>query len=104
MWTAVRRGLNNLFLIVDQNGVQGSDTLDDVLPMDGIEDVFVDAGWDVYVDEDVDCGARAVGMPRIAFIQTVKGHGVSFMEHQPCCHSMWLDDEKFKLAEKELSA
>lgn len=103
MWTAVRNKLDNLCLIVDQNGVQGSDPVADVLPMCGIETVFDAAHWIVIPNAGRDWLPMSGNWPTVLFWPTVKGHGVSFMENKPCGHSMWLDDEKFATAEKELS-
>lgn len=129
---AVNLGLNNLVVIIDWNGIQGSGSVLDVSPatssLSGIpdrlgwEEALVD-GHDVYqiygallnfkmIDAVSISNPEKVykqgsfkgqSAPRIIFAQTVKGKGVSFMENQPAWHAKWLDDAHEKQAMEELA-
>lgn len=116
---AANLGLDNLVVIVDWNGIQGSGTVLDVSPATGrFPEVPERLGWEVrlvdghnvlllcqrfldyqtlrmpfdYETETIDIPAPKQAAPRIIFAQTVKGKGVSFMENDPAWHAKWLDD------------
>lgn len=123
--------LDNLVVIVDWNGIQGSGTVLDVSPATGrFPDVPGKLGWECVrvdghnvemllgacvqtdrifckaLDSDYVYGKNGIEVqkaPRIIFAQTVKGKGVSFMENDPAWHAKWLDDIHEAQAMEELA-
>lgn len=107
---AARFRLDNLTAIVDWNGIQGSDRLLDVLPMEHLSRVAETLEWDVMSVNGHDTDAitakllrpRTRGRPRLVMARTIKGRGVSFMEDDPAWHAQWLTDEQERQAMREL--
>lgn len=91
--------LSNLTVLIDQNGLQGFGTTQEVASMDGIESRVQGFGVPVSVIEGHDlealrsalCAPRAFG-PRVVVLRTIKGKGVSFMEHRMEWHYLPLSD------------
>lgn len=108
---ASRYNLNNLVVIMDNNKIQGSDFVDNVLPVKNVLGVAAKAaGWHV---EEIDghdtiniAGVLITGklynQPRFIIANTVKGRGVSYMEGQPKWHANWPPDDLIKQALEEL--
>jgi len=106
---ASRLQLNNLVVIVDNNGIQGSGFVNDILPViKSVSAVATAAGWEVL---EIDghstelCGIsfNSKGTPTLVIANTIKGKGVSFMENQPKWHSNWLAGELEEKALAELA-
>lgn len=92
---AGHHGLENLTVIVDYNRIQSLGTTDEVLRLDPFAEKWRTFGWQaVDVDghdaaalHDVLAGLPLVaGKPTCVVAHTVKGKGVSFMEHQLLWH------------------
>jgi transketolase len=87
--TASRRRDGRLHVIVDHNKIQSDTFVADVNDLGDLEAKFRAFGWDVARCDGHDlaalerwCGsASADGRPRALIADTVKGRGVSFMEH-----------------------
>ena len=82
-------GLDNLTLIVDRNGYQQTDAVDNVQPLDPLEDKFKAFGFETRtidghsLNEVADAfrWARSVtGKPQAIVARTIKGKGVSLLE------------------------
>ena len=110
---ASHNNLDNLVVIVDQNGLQIDGTVAEVGGIEPLDDKFRSFGFNVLkVDghsfEELDkafANARqAKGMPTAILMQTVKGKGVSFMENQVGWHGKATNDEEYKIAMAELEA
>ena len=82
------------------------------MELEPIQDKWESFGWDVFsvnghsITELMDAFEKTKeknGKPKIIIADTVKGKGVSLMEHQPKWH-YWqgMTDEQIKLARKEL--
>jgi transketolase len=128
---AANMGLDNLVVIVDWNGIQGSGAVKEISSAMGAFPLVPEAlGWECaqvdghdvemvngaclqqhrmrckalnsdYVYEKM--GFEEQKAPRIIFAQTVKGKGVSFMENSPAWHAKWLDDGFERQAREELA-
>ena len=106
------RKLDNLVVIVDNNGLQIDGKLEDVcspLPIDKKFEAFNFHVINVADGNDFDQlraafdEAKAVkGMPTAIVAHTVKGKGVSFMEDQVGWHGKAPNDEQYALAIEEL--
>ncbi|MCI6653099.1 MAG: transketolase [Ruminococcus sp.] len=110
---ASHNNLDNLVVIVDQNGLQIDGTVAEVGGIEPLDDKFRSFGFNVLkVDghsfEELDkafANARQTkGMPTAILMQTVKGKGVSFMENQVGWHGKATNDEEYKIAMAELEA
>lgn len=113
MLMAAQYLLDNLVVIVDWNGIQGSDFCEAVLPLNGNKLVYVAEtlgfradtvqGHDVMALRDFLDVPACGRLPYLVVAGTVKGKGVSFMEGQPKWHSNWLSPDLEKQALEELA-
>lgn len=106
------RKLDNLVMIVDNNGLQIDGDIADVCspyPIDKKFEAFNCHAINVEDGNDMDQlkaafdEARSVkGMPSVIILKTVKGKGVSFMENVASWHGVAPNDEQFQAAMEEL--
>ena len=109
---AGHRKLDNLVVIVDNNGLQIDGKIDDVCspyPIDKKFEAFNFHVINVADGNDFDQldaafkEAREVkGMPVAIVMKTVKGKGVSFMENQASWHGTAPNDEQYAVAMEDL--
>lgn len=109
---AGHRKLDNLVVIVDNNGLQIDGRLEDVCSPCPIDRKFEAFNFHVVCVEDGnDFGqlkaafeeARATkGMPTAIVMKTVKGKGVSYMENNAAWHGKAPNDEEYAAAMEEL--
>ncbi|MGY1456434.1 transketolase [Streptomyces sp. SS8] len=101
--------LGSLVAVVDRNGLQQEGPTEAVLALEPLREKWEAFGWDVeHVDGHApEALARSLaapdeGRPRVLIARTVKGKGVSFMEHDPAWHVGTVDDVQFRAALAEL--
>lgn len=108
---AGHRKLDNLVVIVDNNGLQIDGNVADVCSPYPIADKFGAFNFNVIeidghdFDQIADAFAQAKaykGKPTAIIAKTVKGKGVSFMENQASWHGSAPNDEQFEVAMKDL--
>ena len=109
---AGHRNLDNLVVIVDNNGLQIDGKIEDVCspyPIDKKFEAFnfylinVENGNDMDQLAAAFAEARTVkGMPTAIVMKTTKGKGVSFMENNAGWHGKAPNDEEFAIAMAEL--
>ncbi|MCC8067333.1 MAG: transketolase [Clostridiales bacterium] len=109
---AGHRKLDNLCVIVDNNGLQIDGKIEDVCspyPIDKKFEAFnfhvinVADGNDMQQLADAFAEAKTVkGMPTAIVMKTVKGKGVSFMEGQAGWHGKAPNDEEYAIAMADL--
>lgn len=108
---AKHRGLDNLTVLVDHNGLQGFGRVEEVAsPMLPLSRKFEAFGWDVTTVDGhsyVDLHAALIapcreGRTRAIILKTIKGHGVSFMEDKMEWHYLPMSDEQYKQAVREV--
>lgn len=109
---AAHNKLDNLTIIVDNNGLQIDGKVCDVCSPMPITDKFEAFGWHVItmnahdfddIERAFDEAEKISGKP-VAIIQTsVKGKGVSFMENQVSWHGAAPNAEQYALAMEELN-
>ena len=101
--------LDNLVAIIDNNGIQGSGFVEEILP---VIEVLIPtakaAGWEVleidgHNSEITEIDFRKALKPTLIVAKTIKGKGVSFMENSPEWHSNWLAGELEQQALEELA-
>lgn len=109
---AGHRNLDNLVVIVDNNGLQIDGKIEDVCspyPIDKKFEAFNFHVINVADGNDMDQlkaafdEAKATkGMPTAIIMKTVKGKGVSFMENQAGWHGKAPNDEEYAIAMADL--
>lgn len=109
---AGHRNLDNLIVIVDNNGLQIDGKIEDVCspyPIDKKFEAFNFHVINVENGNDMDqlaaafAEARTVkGMPTAIVMKTTKGKGVSFMENNAGWHGKAPNDEEFAIAMADL--
>lgn len=108
---AGHRKLDNLVLIVDNNGLQIDGNIQDVCSPYPIDKKFEAFNFHVINidghDFDQIRGAfqearQTKGMPTAIIAHTVKGKGVSFMENQASWHGTAPNDEQYEIAMEDL--
>ena len=109
---AVAKGLDNLIVMIDKNGLQGFGNTDEVLGVSadknkweamGFEVVEID-GHDVeeiYTQIDI-FKARKNGIPKLLIANTIKGKGVSYMENKLEWHYLPMKAEQYEMAKKDV--
>jgi len=105
---AVHNRLTNLTILVDENGLQGFGTTSAVALMGPLERRFRGFSDSIVSVDGHDHAAirealrgRGVG-PRIICLQTVKGHGVSFMENAMEWHYLPLNLTQYQTALQQI--
>ena len=110
---AAHYGLDNLTVIVDNNGLQIDGKVTEVCSPEPITDKFAAFGWHVITmnAHDFDDIERAfreaesvTGQPVAIIQRSVKGKGVSFMENQVGWHGTAPNQEQYQQAMAELTA
>lgn len=106
------RKLDNLAVIVDNNGQQLDGSVDEILPLSPLRDKWKSFGWNVIeinghrMDEILKAFEEAKvckGMPSVILAKTVKGKGVSFMENNNDFHGMAPTKDQYEKALRELA-
>ena len=111
--TAAHQKLDNLCGFLDYNRVQLDGFVDEIKQLDPLPEKWRAFGWHVVEIDGHDMGqiidaleemATITGKPQMIVANTIKGKGVSFMEHNPTFHGTAPNDEQFAIAMKELGA
>ena len=107
------RKLDNLCVIVDNNGLQIDGPVDEVNSPYPIAEKFKAFGWNVieicgHCFDEIDAAFNAAeefkGKPTAIIAKTVKGKGVSYMEDQVGWHGTAPKQEEYEKAMEELNA
>ena len=103
--------LDNLVAIVDFNKIQSLGPVESTLNLEPLADKWRAFGWHVLeVDghnlSQIESGLTGVpakpGLPTVLLAHTIKGKGVSFMEHSVAWHYRTAKGDDFALALREL--
>jgi transketolase len=109
---AIQNQLDNLFMLIDKNGLQGFDATDKVLGETaspekwnaiGFETVEVE-GHDILALSQViqELKTHKNGLPKAIIANTVKGKGVSYMENKLEWHYLPMNPEQYQQATLEI--
>lgn len=110
---AAHHQLDNLLVIIDYNRIQSLASVEDTLGLEPLVDKLNSFGWQVrevdghdhgQIGESLDAMPFQPGKPSCLLAHTVKGKGVSFMEHAVLWHYRTARGEEFDRALKELTA
>ena len=105
--------LDNLCVIVDNNGLQIDGNVKDVMSPYPIVDKFEAFGFHVetidghdfdQIEKAMNVARSTKGKPTAIVMKTVKGKGVSFMENQAGWHGKGPNDAEYEQAMSELKA
>ncbi len=106
------RKLDNFVVIVDNNGLQIDGRVDEVCSPYPIDEKFKAFNFHVINVADGNDfeqlraafqeAGQVKGMPVAIILKTIKGRGVSYMEHQAGWHGKAPNDEEYETAMKEL--
>lgn len=108
---AAQYKLDNLVLIVDRNRIQQGDFTENTINMNPLGDKWRAFGWNVveidghnYAEllHALGSAPAVPGKPTCVIMNTIKGHGVSFMENKPEWHHGVPSDEQLAAALAEL--
>lgn len=109
---AGHRRLDNLVVIIDNNGLQIDGRLEDVCSPYPIDQKFAAFNFHVILVADgndfdqlkaaFDEARVTKGMPSAIIMKTVKGKGVSYMENKAGWHGKAPNDEEYAVAMEEL--
>ena len=109
---APRWKLDNLTVIVDNNGIQNDTFTDDIMPVEPLAEKWRAFRWNVIeIDghkmEEIVPALESVktikGIPTVIIAKTVKGRGVSFMENVPAWHGAAPNDAQAQSALAEIA-
>jgi transketolase len=108
--SAVRFGLDNLVVIIDDNRLQAMDTVEEIMGITSWKDKWESFGYEVDEIDGHDLKQiegtlrkeNKSGKPRVVISHTIKGHGLSFMEEVPIWHYRMPNDEEMEIVKKEL--
>lgn len=102
--------LANLTILVDHNDLQGFGSTDEVASMAPLEKKLI--GFDIDIQRvpghDLDMIRQAISIPavrpKIIILETIKGHGVSFMENKMEWHYLPLNEIQYHQAICEVTS
>ncbi|HEY1011418.1 MAG TPA: transketolase [Herpetosiphonaceae bacterium] len=109
---APQHGLDNLVAIVDYNKIQSLGSVSEVIELEPLADKWRACRWGVREIDGHDPAQIeralaelpfAAGAPSVIIAHTVKGKGVSFMEHQLAWHYKAPNREQLALALAEVA-
>jgi transketolase len=109
-FVALKQRLENLTIIIDANGLEGSGPTADVFASGRILEIAEAMGFEVLEAPGHDIDALRIALvapvdgPRLVIAKTVKGAGVSFMEGQACWHSRWPNKDEEAALLQELQS
>lgn len=110
---AAHNHLDNLVVIVDQNGLQIDGPVEEVCGIEPLDQKFESFGFEVVkidghnfeqIENALNIARDTKGKPTAILAKTVKGKGVSFMENQVGWHGTAPNKEQFEQATAELEA
>lgn len=110
---AAHNKLDNLVVIVDNNGLQIDGAVADVMSPYPIDEKFAAFGFEVVnidghdfeqIAAAFDKARQTKGKPTAIIAKTVKGKGVSFMENQASWHGAAPNKEQYEVAMADLQA
>lgn len=110
---AAHHRAEGLIAVIDRNGIQNDDFTKTTMSSEPLDEKYRAFGWTVLSDldgHDLKTIEQAYtwaldqrGAPVCLIFDTVKGKGVSFMEHNPSFHGAPPSDDEFKTAMAELA-
>jgi transketolase len=111
---AAQHKLKNLYLIIDNNKLQGFGNSDEILSLEPIIDKWRSFNFDVAIakngndfkslhDSFENLRTKNTNKPKCIIARTTKGNGVSYMENKMEWHYLPMNDDQYSQAMEELS-
>ena len=100
--------INNLTVIVDNNGYQQTGSNKDILNIESLENVWSSFGWETVkvdghnIDELLSSFHLKTNKPKAIIAKTIKGKGFSFSENNNDWHHKVLTKNQYELGLEEL--
>ena len=100
--------INNLTVIVDNNGYQQTGSNKDILNIESLENVWSSFGWETVkvdghnIDELLSSFHLKTNKPKAIIAKTIKGKGFSFSENNNDWHHKVLSKNQYDLGLEEL--
>lgn len=110
---SAHKKLDNLVLIIDNNGLQIDGKITEVCSPEPIDKKFEAFGFNVIkidahdfdeIENAFEIAKKTKGMPTVIIQKSIKGKGVSFMENNVSWHGSAPNDEQYKIAMNELNS
>lgn len=101
--------LAGLTILVDHNSLQGFGSTDAVASMNPLADKIRGFGIQIHSIDGHDLGAIRAALdapssgPKLVILNTIKGHGVSYMENRMEWHYLPLSEKQYKQALMEVA-
>ena len=98
---------DNLVAIIDQNGVQATDTVEKVMPNGNLAEKWAAFGWNtIEIDghdfaqilDALDAAKACKGKPTAIVAHTIKGKGFPFAEGKAAYHNAAMNEEEYQKA------
>ena len=110
---ASQQRLRNLYVIIDNNNLQGFGKSQDVLDLEPLSDKWKSFNFDVSTAEEgnsfrslhtafVSIDNNKSDKPKCIIAKTVKGKGISFMENKLEWHYLPMSEEQYRQALREI--
>lgn len=106
---AAHNKLDNLTIILDNNGFQAMDSLNSIMSLNDFADKFKSFGLNVieidghnYNEIKDALTTKNTNKPKAIVAHTIKGKGISFMENVPIWHYRIPDEKEIEIACREL--
>ena len=109
--TSSKYKLDNLCAIIDNNDLQLSGTVEEIMDLKQIDEKFKSFGFQIIkidghdieeIKKAFEVARNIKGKPTCIIAKTVKGKGVSFMENQVGWHGKAPNEEQYEEAKKEI--
>ncbi len=109
--TSSKYKLDNLCVIIDNNDLQLSGTVEEIMNLKQIDEKFKSFGFQIIkidghdieeIKKAFEVARNIKGKPTCIIAKTVKGKGVSFMENQVGWHGKAPNEEQYEEAKKEI--
>lgn len=113
MMAAPAKKADNLVAIMDYNHHQSSGSVEDIMPLHSLADKWRSFGWRVFeidghnipeIYSRLTMAKNYEGCPTCIIAHTIKGKGVSFIEHNNAWHAKMPTAEECEKALQELKA
>ena len=102
--------LDNMVIIVDKNGYQLDGPTDEIMGLSSIDKKLEAFGLDVEtvnghsIEELIKVLPLKTGKPRAVVANTIKAHGISFLENNKMSHQCVLTKKKYEQAVEEIKS
>ena len=105
---AIQKGLDNLIVLIDRNGLQGFGYTNEILGDSADAVKWRAIGFDVVevnghnpaelIEQIAELKTRKNGIPKVIIAHTIKGKGVSYMENRMEWHYLPMSDDLYATA------